>query len=384
MGLAHSPKIVTDGLVFAYDMGNTDKSWRGKPTVNLANVGLNGMVGVSLSFIGVEDGWKKYSMSGTFTNGTYPYTLNITSISFTGGVTYSSSCFVRTNVMSKFTYFGNGMNYVNVPMNKSGTSFGVLQPDGSYYCGRSNFEYTGTTTQTGYILSNPINNTTFNAATDFVWIKNGQIEQGEFPTPFAGDAGTRSNTQSVLDQTNNNIVTANSLTYASNGTFSFNGANNYVTIASGSNFTFGTGDFTLEAWYNPSVSYAAANGYIFDTSVNGTRLQLYNNNLNFVLKSQVASVIGPAGVGLNTNTWHHAVGTRVGSTLTLYLNGVSIGTSTSSANLSDAGGTIGVYGGFGPYYFNGQIPIIRVYKNKGHTAAEVRINYNALRGRFNI
>jgi hypothetical protein len=165
---------------------------------------------------------------------------------------------------------------------------------------------------------------------------------------------------------------------------SFDGSSDYATIASGSNFTFGTGDFTLEAWYMPNVSYAANNGYIFDAGANGTRFQLYNNNFYFILQSQVAQVTGSAGVGLNVNTWYHAVGTRVGSTLTLYLNGVSVGTSSSSANLSDAGGTIGNYGGLGPYYFNGKIPVIRVYKNKGLSATEVQQNFNALRGRYGI
>ena len=35
MALTHSPNIVTTGLVFSYDMGNTEKSWKGQPTTNL-------------------------------------------------------------------------------------------------------------------------------------------------------------------------------------------------------------------------------------------------------------------------------------------------------------------------------------------------------------
>ena len=37
MALNHSPKIVTDGLVFYYDMNNTKKSWIGRPTTNVLN-----------------------------------------------------------------------------------------------------------------------------------------------------------------------------------------------------------------------------------------------------------------------------------------------------------------------------------------------------------
>ena len=35
MALNHSPSIVTNGLAFAYDMANIQKSWKGKPTTNI-------------------------------------------------------------------------------------------------------------------------------------------------------------------------------------------------------------------------------------------------------------------------------------------------------------------------------------------------------------
>lgn len=37
MSLNHSPRIVTDGMVFYYDMGNMKKSWIGRPTTNSIN-----------------------------------------------------------------------------------------------------------------------------------------------------------------------------------------------------------------------------------------------------------------------------------------------------------------------------------------------------------
>ena len=37
MALNQSPKVVTDGLVFAYDMANTKRSWRGAPVTNSFN-----------------------------------------------------------------------------------------------------------------------------------------------------------------------------------------------------------------------------------------------------------------------------------------------------------------------------------------------------------
>lgn len=393
MSVFSGPEIANDGLVFAYDMNNSQKSWKGKPTTNLANVGLNGMSGVSLSFLGVEDGWKKYSMSGTFTGGTYPYIMNITSVAFTGGVTYSSSCLIRTNVENKFNYFGNGMNYVNVPMNKGGTSIGVRQADSSFYCGRSNFEYTSNTTQTGYILSNPINNTTFSAGTDFVWIKNGQIEQGEFPTPFAGDAGTRSNTQAILDLTNNNTVTATSLTYASDGTFSFNGTTDFVNA--GNTFTFAqSSQFSAEVWLkilDHSDRPAAAAGIIgkghyYD---NQWDIWLYNNNSIYFETTGNPTrqgLVYLASPVLALNTWHHYVATYNNGAKSIYLNGNLVGTQTYTGpgDFSNTNNVlIGRRFNDASRSLRGDVSVAKIY-NRALSASEVQQNFNALRGRFGL
>jgi hypothetical protein len=42
--------------------------------------------------------------------------------------------------------------------------------------------------------------------------------------------GTRPNTESIKDLTNNNTITATSLTYASDGTFSFNGITDQLVV----------------------------------------------------------------------------------------------------------------------------------------------------------
>ena len=392
MGLTHSPKVVTDGLVFYYDMGNAEKSWRGRPTTNLANVGLNGMSGITLAFLGLEDGWKKYSMSGTFTGGTYPYTMNITSVAFTGGVTYSSSCLIRTNVENKFNYFGNGMNYVNSPMNKSGTNIGIQQTDGSWYCGRSNFEYTSTTTQLGYILSNPINNTIFNAATDFVWIKNGQVELGEFPSPFAGDAGTRSNTQAVLDLVGNNTITANALTYNVDGSFGFNGSNNGMTVP-GTNFSLNA--MTIECWcFSTNFQH---NGFLFEKTTNGsvnTQYSLFFNNnagSNLYFRtyglSSLDLILSKAASGVVDNAWNHVVATFDGSIKRIYVNGIlriSSAALTGTIVQNNTGAAfIGIYGNFAGYPFNGKIDSEKIY-NRALSATETQQNFNALRGRYGL
>jgi hypothetical protein len=390
MGLGHGTNIAsTKNLVFAYDMGNTLKSWKGKPTTNLANVGLVGMSGVSLTYLGIENGWKKYSMNGTFTGGTYPYIMHISSVAFTGGVTYSSACYIKTNAISKFNYFGIGMNYVNVPMNKGGTSFGVLQKDGSYYCGRNNFEYTGNTTQPGYILSNPINNTTFSASTDFVWIKEGQVEMGEFSTPFAGDAGTRSNAQAIIDLTGKNTVTIGNLSYASNNTFSFSGSN--LTIPYSSTFDFSQAQ-TIIMWLKPGTGANSArrNPYNQAFGGSGTITHETSGAFNYYFGTHGGNNSPYVGrgssftVGVNELAFIAVTRSQSLNVCRWYKNGSLITTANAGGYASTNNGSSDILIGTGyTTNFIGDIYQILLY-NRFFSDAEILQTFNALRGRYGI
>jgi hypothetical protein len=217
MSCSSGPGITSNGLVFLYDIKNTKKSWLGKPTTNMGTIRLHQM-GISLTNLGDdEDGWTKYGMSGTWTGGTYPYIMHITSRSFTGGVTYSSQIKVRTNVEHKFNYFASsGISYVNQPKNVEGSTLHTSYEENGYtvhWIRRQGFQYTNTTSQPGYLFTNPIANMTFDSSTDFVWCKEGQVEQSDICTPFAGDSSTRSSTQSVIDLTGNATCTVNNLVY---------------------------------------------------------------------------------------------------------------------------------------------------------------------------
>lgn len=385
MALAHSPKITTDGLVFAYDMGNRQKSWKGAPTTNLITASLSGMSGVTLTYLGIDDGWKKYSMSGTFTGGTYPFIMNMTSTSFTGGVTYSSSCFIKTNVANKFNYFATAMNYVNQPMTKGGTSFSIAQPDGSFYIGRSNFAYTSTTTQLGYISTNPINNTTFDPATDFVWFKNGQVELGEFPTPFAGDSATRSNTQAIADLMSTNTITATSLTYAADNTFSFNGSNNYIDSGPVALTGTSTQSLTWACWVSP----ATASGDIINMVSGGWNMcPIYASGQIFNGKVWSSAAL-PADFSFTLNQYYYLVLTRNNATNTnsFYVNGRLVASQTGATYSSSGNANNHYFGRAGSQatntHFNGKIPSGQIY-TKALTVAEVQQNFNALRGRYGI
>jgi hypothetical protein len=74
---------------------------------------------------------------------------------------------------------------------------------------------------------------------------NIQMEQGSYPNRFVN--GTRSNTQAITDLVGTNTITASSLTYVSDNTFSFGGSD-YLTISNGMNRLVGTNSVTFSAW----------------------------------------------------------------------------------------------------------------------------------------
>jgi hypothetical protein len=168
-------------------------------TINLrTDMGLVSVRNISLTHEGVEGGWKKYSISGSWDTSSYPYSMAVSNYPFVGGTTYTTSAFIKTNVPEKFdTVFTNAINYVNQPQNKGGVGSSTIMPDESRYLVRRDFEYTPSTTQLGYLFSRPVQNATFNPATDFVYIRSGQIEQKSYPTSFVD--GTR--TSSVVTST---------------------------------------------------------------------------------------------------------------------------------------------------------------------------------------
>jgi hypothetical protein len=394
MSIAAGPNLVTSGLVFAYDMGNPERSWMGAPTTNLTpNLGIFSVLGApTVTYVGIEDGWKKYSLSGTWTGGTYPYSVAIDSVSFTGGVSYTSGVFIKTSVPAKFATLFTGMNYVNEPMNNAGTSFSTPQADGSIFVGRTGFQYTSTTTQPGYLLSQPVVGQTFNSATDFIFIKNGQVQTGSITTPFT--SGTRSNTQAILDLTGRNIITATNLTYTANGEFSFDGVDDAITTSTISGTGTSTNSISWCVWTRPNgtagniVSMASANpsgGWNMPPmAATGSQFRgkIWPNNYLFSPTYTIGS-------------WHYVClvfnydAVTANAYQRLFVNGEMVAEQTNITYSSSGVDNFLFFGQANPGadntgFYNGSIGAVQVYTNKALSPAEVRQNYDAYRSRYGL
>jgi hypothetical protein len=239
--------------------------------------------------------------------------------------------------------------------------------------------------------------------TGFVLVSNIQVEVGSFATPFVN--GTRSNTQSIVDLTGNNVITANSLTYASDNTFSFNGGPVPISlgtqlIGSGNNITvdtmfkssnIGTSNFSLLLGWGVGDSNSANLGI-------GNYFGRYSDeSIFFGLNSAVVVGSYRGGHSLyHDGNYHHAVFVLSPNNYKIFVDGQDLPLSYSHGSSAVNVGDIFSFGqsnietrignrpavnGDGP--FNGEIPYMKIY-NRALTAAEVQQNFNATRSRYGI
>jgi len=100
------------------------------------------------------------------------------------------------------------------------------------------------------------------------------------------------------------------------------------------------GDFTIECWLNlnsTSGTYIGIASYADSSGWYGWQLIKYNTYIQFELISSSAGVATiTSSSTVTTGVWYHIAVVRSGSTITLYINGTSQGTSTSTASYSSA------------------------------------------------
>jgi hypothetical protein len=215
---------------------------------------------------------------------------------------------------------------------------------------------------------------------------------------YPGTGTTWSNLQStVLNQT-----LTNGPTFSSNngGTIVFDGTNDYTTRAANTNFVFGTGDFTIEAWVKISGNSSQNNDGTRDAQI-ASSFPDSGAGINDSWGFQINGNASTTGTGLafgsrnstgtferpNLNfTFTQGVFYQIGIThrsgvTNFFINGVLYAASVNLTNNMNnttrpfkVGGLI--YPGY-TQYLNGTIGIVRIYKGTGLTASEVLQNYNA-------
>ena len=397
MSVYSGPEIPNSGLVFLYDMANTQKSWKGMPTTNLLPQPLSFQTGYTLeSWTGeLEDNTTRTTApDGTYTatrikrTTGYIYKRNTTSPTFTisPGQTVTFSCWIRK--LDDTSQAGLGIYIWCYNGAGSGNRALASQPVYRDSWVLQSVTYTALTGETDFSFG-------FCGAHSFtseIAIWHPQVEISTIATPFVN--GTRSNTQAILDLTNNNTITATSLTYASDGTFSFNGTSNRLNLgdpASGL-LDFGTNSFTLEAWFKLAYLPNAWTGIIHKGS-SGTQGYAMDINPSNYLTASIQGISGSnqhsAGYLLSANTWYHAVivFNRVVN-MQFYINGNLVSTAsyaTGNDSSVDTGAAlfIGAATDTPQWTFPGSITKTAIY-NRALSATEVQQNFEAVRGIYGL
>ena len=163
--------------------------------------------------------------------------------------------------------------------------------------------------------------------------------------------------------TNNNVVIASGLgpdTYS--GSLLFNGTNQWLSNATSTAFTFGTGNFTVEYWiyYN---AITAGTTYVVCGS-GRTSAGYFFGNLGFI-PYMSTSAAGYQATGAGTfkiQQWTHVAWSRLGTTINLYINGSWTHSYLNMVdNITETGFTIGARSD-PAFHTNAYISNIRVVK----------------------
>jgi len=444
MSLSHSPQIVTDGLLMCLDAANR-KSYIRSAAASLINmdswtVSSGGVAGYNQNGNTEEntrlydtDPWGNQSIVwGTYASGDgnadggwntdYPAIDNTHLYRFSVWVRRTSSTSAGT------FYFGTGGGGGEVRRTDNGATIGnaywecqgtgVLTQNQWYLvCGHI-YPYTSTFAgkhpNSGYFTiaggtTKVMETNGCNIGQDLRWDVASTSALHRTYHYYCGDATTRlqfyspridkcdgteptiaellSNGDSLwkdLVSTNHGVLFSG-VTYTPK-TLNFNGSTTYVRC-SNTGLAHGPGNFTYSCWAKwaslPGLGTLFENGLY----TGGILIRFETNLIHVYAEYSATSYEGTLAFTPTVGLWYNLVLTRVGNTLYLYSNGVQISSVAFGANINIVPNTGFLYVGMSQHAagqcFNGQISNVSIY-SRNLTAAEIKQNFNATRGRYGI
>ena len=190
-----------------------------------------------------------------------------------------------------------------------------------------------------------------------------------------GTNGAQNNT--FLDSSSNNFTITRSgnttqgsfSPYGSNWSNYFDGTGDDLMVANNTAFDFGSGDFTLEAWINPTGNIGAGYGGIitkYAASFQDSFGLVFNDDRTvrfFITYTDGSGNDVTSVTTLTYGTWNHVAVTRSGTTFRVFINGTQSNTFTSSKAIKVTTSRLGI-GNFDAYSqtFTGYISNARVVK----------------------
>ena len=179
-------------------------------------------------------------------------------------------------------------------------------------------------------------------------------------------------------------------TTSNHGLLDFDGSNDHVDVASSSDFTFGTGDYTISYWIN--IDTVTSTETVLDlrdadssSSTNNGYGDYYQNSSGIKYKtwSNVSNNYYTSTSSFSTGTWYNVTPLRDDGTFKLYINGSLDGSTSNTDDFPSVKCIIGwnVNNQSGKS-FDGKMGSIMIYKGKALSATEITQNYNVLKERY--
>ena len=205
----------------------------------------------------------------------------------------------------------------------------------------------------------------------------------------------------VVSTNNGTLTNGPTFNSGSGGSIVFDGSDDYILGPSATNLIFGTGSFTLNAWFKTNTSTRRTilsrfdydgtgtieRGYYIDILASGKiRTAFETNGSNYRIADSTTSV--------NTNVYFYVTVTRTNATtINVYINGafetsntITLGTPSNidavTAPFSIARRNDYQTPGFSNYFI-GNIPSAQIY-NRALSASEIAQNYNSQKSRFGL
>lgn len=386
MACVTGTNIVNDGLVFHFDLENGAKSWKGKPTSNLA-VGkfFDGNNNFTTDET-IQDILPDGSVGPVrYLNADYVVdsnrTVSIGNYSLTAGETYTLSFYVKNIDCTGF-----GGNLYSPGLGR--VIGGIVYP--TIYTDRWTRVITTFTVPDEGVNPVSVSPQAFRDGGygffKMCWL---QMEQGDVATKYIN--GIRLDTASIIDVSpTQSTITAANLTYRQDDTPTFDGTNDYIDTGFGN---YSSNEITLESWFKFGLT-------------SGTKTIIGRGNINTVDEIDlifgysnpfklVARFAGPSSQVTydwpteHVNVWKNAVMTVKDNgssrTATLYIDGDEVNSTTTGFSISSYTNQfyIGKLDGATPYYYQGEISQVKIY-NRALTTQEVKQNFESTRTRYGI
>ncbi len=376
MTVAGGPKIETDGLVLYYDVDNID-SYPGEPTTNYCYIGGSWGGDGSSQAVGTKGSveitdpnlmyngyrtvlWTPGTSRNCYLNGSNDFDLSATSTQ------WAFSCYIKRDDGAVISSMSSYMYYPS--------------SDGSAGCtvtsvGNGWYRISRLRTGTSNVLS--LIGFTSMASEHKYYLSGWQLEKKTHLTQYAGLSATRPSANGLKDLSGQaNHADLSNATFDSNALIDYDNATK-LNVGQVLN-TSGTSEFSICAWWKTD----SVSGWhtVVGTNVSYAQIGMLNTSLYAGRNSGGGWWLSTTG--LTTTDWNYSVFTYSGTTANFYVNGQLVSGPYVGAFAGSHGDTmISSYNSTGGEFFDGKIPLIRIYTRE-LTSKEILDNYNAQKSRF--